>query len=186
MRYPSITSHPISDSIWLAGRGFLVAAGPDIFLYGEPEAVGDDQTESLFDAVARENAPLDDYHPQMLLQCLLWGAYLYSKSGCALTAFYIGKIELVKTIIIRLALALEAGEQYQRLQVEQFLRMEQDYAPPLVSQCIRTEPLCVDAAICRLQHHQNNTLSCSTVTMAQKTSTSTIVAYRHILTGPAQ
>jgi hypothetical protein len=42
-----------------------------MFLYGEVEAEQDE--ESFFDVVARENAPLDDYHPQMLLQCLLWG-----------------------------------------------------------------------------------------------------------------
>lgn len=32
--------------------------------------------ESLFDYVARQNGPLEDYHPQMLLQCLLWGTPL--------------------------------------------------------------------------------------------------------------
>lgn len=29
--------------------------------------------EDLFEYVARHNGPLDDYHPQMTLQCLLWG-----------------------------------------------------------------------------------------------------------------
>jgi len=37
--------------------------------------------ESLFEYVARQNGPLDDYHPQMLLQCLLWGK-LRSRSIC--------------------------------------------------------------------------------------------------------
>jgi hypothetical protein len=31
--------------------------------------------ESLFEYVARQNGPLEDYHPQMILQCLLWGAF---------------------------------------------------------------------------------------------------------------
>ena len=32
--------------------------------------------ESLFKTVARQNGPLPDYHPQMLLQCLLWGKFV--------------------------------------------------------------------------------------------------------------
>jgi hypothetical protein len=42
-------------------------------LYGQPRAGNDLRQENLFEYVARHNGPLDDYHPQMLLQCLLWG-----------------------------------------------------------------------------------------------------------------
>ena len=48
-----------------------------MYLFSEPP--GDDQeqseksAESLMEYVVRQNGPLDDYHPQMLLQCLLWG-----------------------------------------------------------------------------------------------------------------
>lgn len=34
-----------------------------------------EEGESLFEYVARQNGPLEDYHPQMILQCLLWGAF---------------------------------------------------------------------------------------------------------------
>lgn len=51
-------------------------------MYGEPKYLGrrkrvsreERESESLFEYVARQNGPLDDYHPQMVLQCLLWGA----------------------------------------------------------------------------------------------------------------
>lgn len=70
-----ITPYPIADSIWLAGRAFLVGTGAQMLLYGQS---GDTDAETLFDVVARQNGPLDDYHPQMLLQCLLWGTI----NGC--------------------------------------------------------------------------------------------------------
>jgi hypothetical protein len=71
-----ITPFPISDSIWLAHGSFLIAAGQQMYLYSEPPPKPDQQgksEESLVEYVARQNGPLDDYHPQMLLQCLLWG-----------------------------------------------------------------------------------------------------------------
>jgi hypothetical protein len=46
-------------------------------LYGLPRQPGnEDAEEGLFEYVARLNGPLADYHPQMLLQCLLWGKSL--------------------------------------------------------------------------------------------------------------
>ena len=43
-------------------------------LYGLPRQLETEGTEEgLFEYVARLNGPLPDYHPQMLLQCLLWG-----------------------------------------------------------------------------------------------------------------
>lgn len=79
--------HGISDSIWLANGSLLVGAGHHMLLYGQPQLdQREDVSESLFEYVARLNGPLVEYHPQMLLQCLLWG-----------------KLELVKEIIVNLA-----------------------------------------------------------------------------------
>lgn len=53
----------------------MVGTGQLMSLYGQPSAsqkIGD-ENEGLFEHVARHNGPLDDYHPQMILQCLLWG-----------------------------------------------------------------------------------------------------------------
>jgi hypothetical protein len=46
-----------------------------MFLYGKPRKSleDDDEDQDVFEMVARHNGPLPDYHPQMLLQCLLWG-----------------------------------------------------------------------------------------------------------------
>ncbi|KAJ7654974.1 RAVE protein 1 C terminal-domain-containing protein [Mycena polygramma] len=84
----SFIPYPISDSIWLANGSLLVGAGHQMFLFGQqrPSAADDSPRESLFEHVARQNGPLEDYHPQMLLQCLLWE-----------------KVELVKEIIVNLA-----------------------------------------------------------------------------------
>lgn len=46
-----------------------------MLLYGPPKS-SEKKAESLFEYVARQNGPLPDYHPQMLLQCLLWGMVL--------------------------------------------------------------------------------------------------------------
>lgn len=59
-----------------------------MFLYGQRKpqnnisSIKDADTKpteqgDLFEYVARENGPLEQYHPQMLLQCLLWGAEAY-------------------------------------------------------------------------------------------------------------
>ncbi|KAJ7169732.1 RAVE protein 1 C terminal-domain-containing protein [Mycena filopes] len=84
----SFIPYQISDSIWLANGSLLVGAGHQMYLFGQPRplAVEDTPTEGLFEHVARQNGPLEDYHPQMLLQCLLWE-----------------KVELVKDIIVNLA-----------------------------------------------------------------------------------
>lgn len=69
--------HPIRDSIWLANGALAVAAGHAICLYTQTRPIaGDNNREGLFEYVARHNGPLEDYHPQMLLQCLLWGELL--------------------------------------------------------------------------------------------------------------
>lgn len=70
----SFVPYPITDSIWLANGSLLVGAGHQMFLYAQTSSVDAGRTEcSLFEYVARINGPLEDYHPQMLLQCLLWG-----------------------------------------------------------------------------------------------------------------
>ncbi|EMD42152.1 hypothetical protein CERSUDRAFT_110689 [Gelatoporia subvermispora B] len=87
--FDSMIPHTISDSIWL-GRGSLLAGtGSFMFLFGQPPQRDED---NLLEHVARHNGPLDDYHPQMLLQCLLWE-----------------KIELVKRVIVNLTRNLESG-----------------------------------------------------------------------------
>lgn len=103
-------SYPIRDSIWLANGSFLIAGGHQLFLFGQT-ALQKDQ-EPLFQYVARHNGPLEDYHPQMLLQCLLWG-----------------KVELVKQIIVALSLAVKAIYEdptqdfhWNAFPVEQYLR----------------------------------------------------------------
>lgn len=76
----SIIPHPISDSIWLTRGSLLIGAGHLLSLYGQPKTTTNDRDvpESLFEHVARHNGPLDDYHPQLVLQCLLWGTTFMS------------------------------------------------------------------------------------------------------------
>lgn len=103
--------HPISDSIWLADGALLVGAGHQMLLYAQ--AAGGGRDETLFEYAARQNGPLPDYHPQMLLQCLLWD-----------------KVELVKEIIVNLAKDFERrkpGEVlwHTEMPLERFLRKGQ-------------------------------------------------------------
>lgn len=60
--------------------------------YGEPKLLrkkkreqSEQETESLFEYVARQNGPLEDYHPQMMLQCLLWGTHYLEVDSVSLT-----------------------------------------------------------------------------------------------------
>lgn len=71
----SFIPYQISDSIWLTNGSLLLAAGHQVFLYGAPlpSAIEPSQSGTLFEYVTRQNGPLEDYHPQMILQCLLWG-----------------------------------------------------------------------------------------------------------------
>lgn len=79
-RITSFTPYPISDSIWLAHGSFLIAAGQQMFLFSEPSKddvpLDEKLPETLIEYVSRQNGPLVDYHPQMLLQCMLWGEFL--------------------------------------------------------------------------------------------------------------
>lgn len=82
-----------------------------MLLYGDHGADAADSTESLFEYVAKLNGPLEDYHPQMLLQCLLWN-----------------KVELVKDIILKLSKFVVSKPEngtavsWGRLPVEYYLR----------------------------------------------------------------
>jgi hypothetical protein len=76
----STIPHQIVDSIWLTGGSLLIGAGHLMCLYGQTIGKEEPREESLFEHVARHNGPLDEYHPQMILQCLLWGTcfWLYA------------------------------------------------------------------------------------------------------------
>ncbi|KAF8756045.1 RAVE protein 1 C terminal [Rhizoctonia solani] len=73
----------ISDSIWLAGGLLLVGAGHQMLCTNseEPTPLNNkprEQHSDLFEIVSSHNGPLEDHHPQMLLQCLLWdGSSVY-------------------------------------------------------------------------------------------------------------
>lgn len=82
----SLTRYPIADSLWIAGAQLLTGAGHQLVQAKPGFAVKTTVPRDLFVTVARRNGPLPDYHPQMLLQCLLWE-----------------KLDLVKSIIVRLA-----------------------------------------------------------------------------------
>lgn len=60
----------------------------------------------LFVTVARRNGPLPDYHPQMLLQCLLWGEDGYYPV-IKITDCLVEKLDLVKVIIVQLAQSMK-------------------------------------------------------------------------------
>ncbi|THH06398.1 hypothetical protein EW145_g4114 [Phellinidium pouzarii] len=110
-------THQIADSIWLAGGTFLVGAGHHMLQYGQLGRLNDNEDKhiGLFERVAQLNGPLPDYHPQMILQCLLWG-----------------KIELVKDVIINLFHCL-GGEQpvkeWKDLPIERYLDIYQGASP---------------------------------------------------------
>ncbi len=95
---PSIIPYPINDSIWLTNGSFIIGAGHHLCLFGPTEP-----SKSLFEYAARQNGPLEDYHPQMLLQCLLWGKRGRKFVKKHHLIIQKGKVELVKEIIENLA-----------------------------------------------------------------------------------
>ncbi|KAG2023063.1 WD repeat-containing protein [Coprinopsis cinerea AmutBmut pab1-1] len=108
----SITPYSISDSIWTSHGSFLIAAGKEMYLFSDPPDPGTGKPqERLFEHIARLNGPLADFHPQMLLQCLLWE-----------------KTELAKEIITNLCQDVKRHEQlgyvdrWRTLPVERFLQ----------------------------------------------------------------
>ncbi|KAH7912596.1 RAVE protein 1 C terminal-domain-containing protein [Hygrophoropsis aurantiaca] len=104
--------YPICDSIWLANGSLLIAAGHQLCLFGQKTLQDGGTSESLFGYAALHNGPLPDYHPQMLLQCLLWD-----------------KTDLVKEIILQLCKSyrnvIEGGQNevhWQPIPLEHYLR----------------------------------------------------------------
>lgn len=129
--YYRLTSQPISDSIWLTGGSLVVGAGHQIFRFDSAKSLdkGPNRRTGLFEHVARLNGPLQDYHPQMILQCLLWGKILSKYFSVTCHKHSAGKLELVKKIITRLyknvmrmdRVASYTYEQWQHEPIESFL-----------------------------------------------------------------
>lgn len=100
----------------------LIAAGPQLFVYGQSLEKDSQQDASLFQEVARQNGPLPDWHPQMILQCLLWGErrpflWLVDAKECTSS----GKVELVKEIIVRLMDTVETRIPFEPIPTERYL-----------------------------------------------------------------
>lgn len=99
----SLVTYPISDSIWLAGGMFVVGAGHLLLKYGKQPENQLSIEDELFERVAWLNGPLPDYHPQMVLQCLLWGRECRTSKLCYLLILrYAGKTEFVKETVVKL------------------------------------------------------------------------------------
>lgn len=92
---PSVTPHPIGDSIWLSDGALVIGCGNQLFIHPKnirPEDANDPSVQSLwtptgndsrmetiFDLVSRLNGPLPHYHPQFLQQCVLAGKMRLAK-----------------------------------------------------------------------------------------------------------
>ena len=123
----SFIPYPISDSVWLAHGSLLVGAGHQMLLFGQSRT--DPGSDPLFEHVALHNGPLQDYHPQMLLQCLLWGPSFPCVQQVNIMNGRTEKVELVKEIIVNLANAIEeAGNSneiiWKSIAAEQFWRKD--------------------------------------------------------------
>ena len=84
-----------------------------MYLFGQPipDKDHESQSENLFEHVALQNGPLMDFHPQMLLQCLLWGeAPPFRTVHSDALRIRAEKVELVKDIIVNLARDIESGQ----------------------------------------------------------------------------
>ena len=103
-----------------------------MYLFSEPprdnKRNNEKSAESLMEHVARQNGPLDDYHPQMLLQCLLWGKLSKNLTDLIIFKLHKEKVELVKEIIVNLARFMAERKEvtddkkYLHLSVERFLQ----------------------------------------------------------------
>ncbi len=83
-------------------------------LYGLSRQLEKEETEEgLFEYVARLNGPLPDYHPQMLLQCLLWGRSSLSLFLNGAHCWNTDKLDLVKEILVHLSREVEKRPELQ-------------------------------------------------------------------------
>lgn len=76
-----LSPHSIRDSIWLSEGTLAIGVDSTLFLHSRqidygPQTDGQQLARArgrdLFESVALSNAPLEDWHPQLLLQCMLW------------------------------------------------------------------------------------------------------------------
>lgn len=105
----------------------LVAAGHQIFACSDrSESTPARQPEGLFETVTRQNGPLDIYHPQLILQSLLWGMSSFLHWTFLRLIPCVGKIAVVKQIIcllshnLRAAAAGKLTTDIKRLTLERF------------------------------------------------------------------
>ena len=114
-----------------------------------PSTAGASNHEGLFEHVARHNGPLEDYHPQMLLQCLLWGeqCILITRRSRFHLVRITGKIELVKDIVVRLA---KTVNEYHNDLDGQYLKWERLPPEPYFKKDEITHSVCSN---CHNYHH---------------------------------
>ena len=72
----SFTYCPISDLIWLSDGTLFVGTSHQVCQFGGVTEANQESSrhDRLLEHVAQMNGPLCEYHPQMILQCLLWGS----------------------------------------------------------------------------------------------------------------
>lgn len=130
-----LSPHSIRDSIWLSEGTLAIGVDSTLFLHSRqidygPRTDGQQLARArgrdLFESVALSNAPLEDWHPQLLLQCMLWSTseltlvqtrfprqkvLTISVWGCLASSFLAGsdKVDLVKKIVTQLYLSIESA-----------------------------------------------------------------------------
>lgn len=122
-----------------------------MLLYGPPKS-SERKAESLFEYVARQNGPLPDYHPQMLLQCLLWGM-LSLLCDLAQLKIQPEKIELVKEIIVNLAKDIQSLKSWRSVPVERFFSKDQS-----VSECVVIDTARFELYLQKIAHKKRYTM----------------------------
>ncbi|KAG8940912.1 regulator of (H+)-ATPase in vacuolar membrane [Tulasnella sp. 424] len=138
----SMSDSIISDSIWLSQGALLVSAAHQLYVFGEarePFLAGSNPTSgSLFENVARQNGPLDDFHPQLILQCLLWN-----------------KVDLVKEIITLLAHNVASARSGAQGEMKQ-LPLERFWEDDLVPSSTTATKRSLDASVLFGNHNETD------------------------------
>ncbi|KAG8915058.1 regulator of (H+)-ATPase in vacuolar membrane, partial [Tulasnella sp. 417] len=134
----SMSDSIISDSIWLSQGALLVAAAHQLYVFGEANepflATSTSTSGPLFENVAMKNGPLDDFHPQLMLQCLLWN-----------------KVDLVKDIITLLAHNITSARSNDPSEMKQ-LPLDRFWEDDLVPSSITAAKRSLDASAL-FNHH---------------------------------